>query len=234
MYVAPEESSEAPFLEHPDDLCSGGRCLRADFSPPGVSLPGRLQPQHDRFSSDGGVFRRRLHAGLYGHHLCAGLCDSAVWQHLFIGAGFMAQPGFHHLACLGYLHDDVLICPGGPGLDGPERFWAGSIFLTWTVIILLIASVMVLAHLVQRLMIHRVTGMLNFVSQKGRQVIDAVYPSLTAEPTRQRLEKSPNAHMPTPPVTQTVNHTGPPMVIAAYNVSVLVSRARQAGGVIIM
>jgi len=83
-------------------------------------------------------------------------------------------------------------------------------------------------------MIHRVTGMLNFVSQKGRQVIDAVYPSLTAEPTRQRLEKSPNAHMPTPPVTQTVNHTGPPMVIAAYNVSVLVSLARQAGGVIIM
>jgi len=66
-------------------------------------------------------------------------------QHLFSGAGFMAQPGSHRLACLGYRHDDVPICPGGPGLDGPERFWAGAIFLTWTVIILLIASVMVLA-----------------------------------------------------------------------------------------
>jgi uncharacterized membrane protein len=117
-----------------------------------------------------------------------------------------------------------------------DRNGSGQVpfFLTWTVIILLIASVMVLACLVQRLMIHRVTGMLNFVSRKGRQVIDTVYPSLTAEPTRQRLKKSPNAHMPTPPVTQTVNHTGPPMVIAAYNVSVLVSLARQAGGVIIM
>jgi uncharacterized membrane protein len=105
---------------------------------------------------------------------------------------------------------------------------------TWAVIILPIANVMVLARLVQRLTIHRVTGMLNFLSRKGRQVIDAVYPSLAAEPARQGLEKSPNAHMPIPPVTQTVTHTGPPMVIAAYNVPVLVSLSRQVGGVIVM
>jgi uncharacterized membrane protein len=107
-------------------------------------------------------------------------------------------------------------------------------FSTWTVIILLIASVMVLARLVQGLTTLRVTDALYFVSRKGRQVIDEVYPPLAAEAARQGLEMPPNPHMPIPPVTQTVTHTGAPMVIAAYNVPVLVSLARQVGGVIVM
>jgi uncharacterized membrane protein len=49
-------------------------------------------------------------------------------------------------------------------------------FSTWAVIVLLIASVLVLARLVQRLTIPQVTEVLYYISQRGRQVIHEVYP----------------------------------------------------------
>jgi uncharacterized membrane protein len=94
---------------------------------------------------------------------------------------------------------------------------------------------MVLARLVQRLTTLQVTEVLYFIGQKGRQVIHEVYPPLsTAETASQGRENLSNPGMPDLPVTQTVTHTGRPMVIAAYDVLALVSLARQAGAVIAM
>jgi uncharacterized membrane protein len=53
-----------------------------------------------------------------------------------------------------------------------------SFFSTWVIIVLLVASVLVLARLVQRLTIFQVTEVLYYVSQRGRQVISEVYPPL--------------------------------------------------------
>ena len=108
-------------------------------------------------------------------------------------------------------------------------------FSTWLVIILLIASVLVLARLVQRLTTLQVTEVLYFISHQGRQVIQQVYPLLaTAEAARQAREPLLHTEMSTLPVTQTVRHTGVPMAIAAYDVPALVSLATRAGGVIAM
>jgi uncharacterized membrane protein len=108
-------------------------------------------------------------------------------------------------------------------------------FSTWAVIVLLVASVLVLARLVQRLTILQVTEVLYYVSQRGQQVIHEVYtPLATTEIARQGLVEPSNPWTPHLPVTQIVTHTGAPMVIAAYNVPALVSLATQAGGVIVM
>jgi uncharacterized membrane protein len=118
-----------------------------------------------------------------------------------------------------------------------DRGGSGKVpfFSTWVVIVLLVASVLVLARLVQRLTTLQVTEVLYFVSQKGRQVIHEVYPPLaTAGTARQGLEHLSNPGMPNLPVTQTVTHTGGPMAIAAYDVPALVNLAMQAGGVIVM
>jgi uncharacterized membrane protein len=118
-----------------------------------------------------------------------------------------------------------------------DRDGSGQVpfFSTWLVIILLIASVLVLARLVPGLTTLQVTEVLYFISHKGRQVIQQVYPLLaTAEAARQPRQQLPHAEMPTLPVTQTIRHTGVPMTIAAYDVSALVSLATRAGGVIAM
>jgi len=118
-----------------------------------------------------------------------------------------------------------------------DRNGSGQVpfFSTWAVIVLLIASVLVLARLVQRLTILQVTEVLYYIGQRGRQVISEVYPSLaTTEVARQGFVEPSNQEMPKLPVMQTVTHTGAPMVIAAYSVPALVSLATRAGGVIVM
>jgi uncharacterized membrane protein len=59
-----------------------------------------------------------------------------------------------------------------------DRNGSGQVpfFSTWAVIVLLIASVLVLARLVQRLTILQGTEVLYYISQRGRQVIHEVYP----------------------------------------------------------
>jgi uncharacterized membrane protein len=103
------------------------------------------------------------------------------------------------------------------------------------VILLLIASVMVIGLLVQRLALLQVAGVMRFVGAKGRQVISEVYPVLIpAQTERQGLEGSPKPVIPNMPVTQTVIHAGEPMAIAAYDVQALVSLAKKAEGLIVM
>ena len=101
----------------------------------------------------------------------------------------------------------------------------------WLVILLLIASVMVLGLLVQRLALIQVQGVLRFIGNKGRQVIAAIHPSITR--AEAETEES-SAMTPDLPVTQAIVHTGEPMVIAACDVQALVGLARTADGLIVM
>lgn len=118
-----------------------------------------------------------------------------------------------------------------------DRWGSGQVpfFSGLLVILLLVASVMVISLLVQRLALLQVTGVMRFIGDKGRQVINEIYPPLTPTTAEKKeIENLPKPAIPNLPVTQTVVHTGEPMAIAAYDVAALVNLARQADGLIIM
>ena len=106
-------------------------------------------------------------------------------------------------------------------------------FSTWLVFLLVIASVLILALLVQRLAVLQVSGVIAFVGKKGRQVTNEWYPTLvSAKAERPASVNLPIAPTPNLPVTQTLIHTGAPMVITEYDVHGLVQLAGAADGVI--
>ena len=108
-------------------------------------------------------------------------------------------------------------------------------FSTWLVILLVIASVMILALLVQRLAALQVSGVISFIGKAGRQVIGEMYPVVVAaEGDKGTVENPPNPPTLSLPSTQVVLHLGEPMTIAQYDVQVLVGLAKQAEGVIVM
>jgi uncharacterized membrane protein len=118
-----------------------------------------------------------------------------------------------------------------------DRWGSGQVpfFSGLLVILLLIASVMVIGLLVQRLALLQVTGVMRFIGEKGRQLINEIYSPLTpAKAEKREIENLPKPATPDLPVTQSVVHTGEPMAIAAYDVPALVNLARQAEGLIIM
>jgi uncharacterized membrane protein len=104
-------------------------------------------------------------------------------------------------------------------------------FSTWLVIILVVASVMFLGLLVQRLALLQVVGAMRFISHKGREVIGEIYPLL---PQQRTLEDSTKPVAADLPVTQAVIHSGEPMAIAKYDLQKLVGLAKRAEGVIVM
>lgn len=105
----------------------------------------------------------------------------------------------------------------------------------WLVILLLIASVMVLGLLVQRLALIQVQGVLRFVGNKGRQIIAEVHPSMLPAEGEPKEQENISTRVTTDlAVTQTIVHSGEPMAIAAYDVQALVGLARKAGGLIAM
>jgi uncharacterized membrane protein len=118
-----------------------------------------------------------------------------------------------------------------------DREGSGSVpyFSTWLVILLVIASVMALALLVQRLAALQVSGVVAFIGRRGRQVIGEMYPVVVpGEGDNTTIGNSPNSPALSFPVTQVVIHAGEPMAIAQYDVQALVELAKQAKGVIVM
>ena len=116
--------------------------------------------------------------------------------------------------------------------DGSGRV---PFFSTWLVILLVIASVMILALLVQRLAALQVSGVIGFIGRKGRRVIGEMYPIVVAaEGDNRTIENPPNSRALSLPVTQVVIHAGEPMAIAQYDVQALVGLAKQAEGAIVM
>jgi uncharacterized membrane protein len=72
--------------------------------------------------------------------------------------------------------------------DGSGRV---PFFSTWLVILLVIASVMVLALLVQRLAALQVSGVIGFIGRKGRRVIGEMYPVVVAAEGDNRTIENP-------------------------------------------
>ncbi len=118
-----------------------------------------------------------------------------------------------------------------------DRNGSGEVpfFSTWLVVLLVIASVLVLALLVQRLAALQVSGVISFVGRKGRQAIAEIYfLVVTSEADKHAIIDPPNSPMIDLPVTQTVVYTGEPMVIVAYDGQALVKLASEVEGVIVM
>src|SRR5215831_6754509 len=84
-------------------------------------------------------------------------------------------------------------------------------FSTWVVILLVIASVMGLAFLVQRLAALQVSGVIAFIGRRGRQVIDEMYVVAgTSEGNKRAVENSLNSPALEAAHTQKVFHSGAP------------------------
>lgn len=118
-----------------------------------------------------------------------------------------------------------------------DRDGSGKVpfFSTWLVILMVVASVMALALLVQRLAALQVSGVVAFIGRRGRQVIGEMYPVVVpSEGDNRSVGNPPNSPALSLPVTQVVIHAGEPMAIAQYDVQALVELAKQADGVIVM
>ncbi len=104
-------------------------------------------------------------------------------------------------------------------------------FLTTVLVfLLLVASVMVLARLVQRVSFLRITNVLFFVGRMGRETTDKMFPPLGAEAG----SREPGAEPELPPIQFTLRHWGVPRVIESFDIAALVREASQAGALIEM
>lgn len=111
--------------------------------------------------------------------------------------------------------------------DGSGRV---PLFTAWLVVLLVIASVMMLARLVQRLALLKISNVLAYVGRTGRTVITEMYPLLSAEPGP--AEPGAQVKPMLPPVRQTLCHFGAPKVIGAFDLAALVHLASQADAMI--
>jgi uncharacterized membrane protein len=113
-----------------------------------------------------------------------------------------------------------------------DRYGSGKVpfVSTWVVILLVIASVLILSLMVQRLAVLQVSGVIAFVGIRGRRAVEEMYPvAVIADADKKGLENSPPLNL---PVTQSLLHVGGPMVIDEYDLPALVQLAVAAQGVI--
>lgn len=104
-------------------------------------------------------------------------------------------------------------------------------FLTTALVyLLLVASVMVLARLVQRVSFLRITNVLAFVGRVGRETTDKMFPPIGAHG---RL-RGPAAQPELPPIQHTLRHKGVPRVIESFDNAALVVEASRAGALVEM
>ncbi len=109
------------------------------------------------------------------------------------------------------------------------------LFSVMLVVVMLILSMIAFARLVQRLSNLQISSVLHLIGQRGREVIQAMFPrqdaaggtaaeswKKTADEARQR------------PVTQTLRYSGEPWTIAHFRIDALVRQAREADAVIVM
>ncbi|HYX70978.1 MAG TPA: DUF2254 domain-containing protein [Terriglobales bacterium] len=118
-----------------------------------------------------------------------------------------------------------------------DRNHSGNVPLltAWCVVFLVIASVMVLARLVQRLALLKISNVLAYVGRTGRQVIIEMYPLLPVEADTAGAADPGLQVLPKPgPIRQTLCHRGAPKMIGALDLAALVRLASQAGAMIEM
>ena len=106
-----------------------------------------------------------------------------------------------------------------------DRVQVGHVpfFASWLVILLVIASVVVLARLVQRLSLLKISNVLAYVGKTGRRVIAQMYPLRDGAV----LERNGKRPVLAAPIRQTIYHRGVPKIIGAFDLEALVALAAQ-------
>ncbi len=118
-----------------------------------------------------------------------------------------------------------------------DRGGSGKVplFSAILVVVLLIISMVAFARLVQRLNNLQISNVLHMIGQRGRDVIQAMFPERDAaagaasESWTQAAEEVRKR-----PATQTLRHVGEPWTIAHFEIDALVRLAREADAVIVM
>jgi len=114
-----------------------------------------------------------------------------------------------------------------------DRAGSGTVPLlsTLVVAVMLIASMLLFAMLVQRLSSLQITSVLQLIGDKGREVIRDMFRQLDAQPA---VERKPGPGGGLGPVTQIVTYSGRPRTIAKLSIETLVRQGRASGAVIEM
>ncbi len=108
------------------------------------------------------------------------------------------------------------------------------LFSTALVGIMIIASMLMFARLMQRLGDLQIGNVLHLVGDRGRAVIRDMFRPLTDASAHPRAPEGAGIHARLGPATQTVKYFAKPRTIARLDVGSLVTLARQAGGTIVM
>jgi uncharacterized membrane protein len=118
-----------------------------------------------------------------------------------------------------------------------DRQGSGKVPLLSTalVVLLLIASTMLFARLIQRLSSLQVTRVLQYIGKRGRQVVRETFPLLDARAAeRVALLSSAADDVQNLPVSQTLYYTGEPKAVASFDIKALARLATEANAVIVM
>ena len=118
-----------------------------------------------------------------------------------------------------------------------DRHGSGKVPLlsTMIVILLLIASTMLFARLVQRLTSLQITRVLQNIGKRGRKVVKESFPLLDATAAEKvALLSSMAEEVQNLKPSQTIYYTGEPRAVAAFDVKALVRLAGEADAVIVM
>jgi uncharacterized membrane protein len=118
-----------------------------------------------------------------------------------------------------------------------DRGGSGAVplFSALLVGIMLAASMLLFARLVQRVSSMQITNVLHLIGNKGRQVIAETFQPLADQYTVEEKNRRGAAEGPRlGPATQTLKYSGEPRTIAKFDIAALVRQAQGAKGVIVM
>ena len=126
---------------------------------------------------------------------------------------------------------------GLAALAWTDRGGSGTVPLLSCMLVaaLLILSMLLFSRLVRRISDLQISNVLCFIGDMGREVIRSTIHPLGRRPDAERdLLKKLDQGDHLGPATQTLIYSGEPRAIAAFDIEILVQRARQAGAVIVM
>ena len=109
------------------------------------------------------------------------------------------------------------------------------LFSVLLVQVLLICSMVAFARLVSRLNDLQIGNVLHFIGQRGREVIEGMFPELDTAAVAQPLSWNVAAQQARQrPIAQTLHYSGAPRIVARLDIDALVRQARAADAVIVM
>jgi uncharacterized membrane protein len=116
-----------------------------------------------------------------------------------------------------------------------DRGGSGTVplFSTVLVILLLVASMLAFARLIESINGLQIHNVLRVIGGRGRSVIHAMFPDIIAGGNGGQPDGTTVSSDLAPP-TQTLTYSGEPRVIAKFDISALVSLAEKAGAVVVL